>query len=111
MMDTTAFEWKDIFTAAGAFVGMISALITALGTIAAYKLKNAENPIVVSGATVKILSLKEQRSLNWNVLLLKIICYSWLIAGPLGAGLIIWRLAPETKWTVTIILAVIAIDR
>ena len=101
-------EWKDVFTAVGALIGLISALVTALGAIAAYKLKKAEKPAVV-GATVKILSLKEQRSLDWSVAVVKIVGYGWIVIGPLWAAVVIWRYDLGTTEIVTIIVGIIVL--
>ena len=70
--------WKEFFNTSGALIGMISALITALSAIAAYRLKKIEKASA-AGVPVKLLSLKEQRSLNWNLLILKIFAWGTII--------------------------------
>jgi hypothetical protein len=102
-MDVTDFAWKDVFTAFGAFVGMISALVTALGTIAAYKLKKTER-VPVTGTPVKILSLKDRRSFRY-VSILKIGSYTGIATTLLWAAFVIWWYDLEAKWTITIIVA------
>jgi hypothetical protein len=94
-------EWKDFFAAGGAFIGLVSALITALGTLAAYKLKKAEKP-TIAGGTVKLLSLKEQRSLNSTARFLKILGYCSIVFVPLWAAFIIWQYDLGAVWIVGI---------
>ena len=98
-------DWSNIFTVAGAIIGMITALITTVGAVAAYKLQKSQKPSVAGGA-VKLLSLKEQRSLSGGVLLLRIVGCFTIIVAPLWAGFVIWSFDLETAWIVIIILGV-----
>jgi hypothetical protein len=86
---------------------MISALVTALGTIAAYKLKKTER-VLVTGTPVKILSLKDRRSFRY-VSILKIGGYTGIATTLLWAALVIWWYDLEIKWIITIIVACVVV--
>jgi hypothetical protein len=107
-MNLDDFAWKDLFGTFGALIGMISALITALGTMAAYKLKKAEKT-AAPGTPVRILSLKEQRSLNWTVLIIKIAGYGTIILFPIWIISLIWRFGLEVKMIAILIITYLAI--
>lgn len=83
------FVWKDAFGTIAAFIGLISACVTALGTIITYKLKKSEKTAAATGA-VKILSLKERRSRDWNREIVKYGAYFGLIFIPLMTILMWW---------------------
>ena len=100
-MDLADFTWKDFFGAFGALVGVISALITAIGSMAAYKLKKAERS-AVTGTPVKILSLKEQRSFNGTLLTIKIAGYGMIIFAPVFIVFFIWSFGFDATWVATL---------
>jgi hypothetical protein len=103
-MDLADFAWKDFFSAFGALIGMISALITALGAMAAYKLKKTEKA-TAAGTPVKLLSLKEQRSLNWTVLTIKTSAYGTMIFFPLWIGFVVWSYGLDAS-TIAIMIGI-----
>jgi hypothetical protein len=107
-MGAADFQWKDAFAAIAAFVGMISALVTALGAVAAYKLKRAEKP-KIEGVPVTILSLKERRSLNWSALIVKIFGYATIILGIPFVSFVIWSVDFEMSFVVASVIGYLLI--
>jgi hypothetical protein len=106
-MNGTDLEWKDVFTTFGAFVGLISALITTLGVVAAYKLKRAEK-VAITGTPVQILSFKEKRSFRFAAIV-KIAAYIVVTITPLLALFVIWSYDLEIAWIIVIIFSAAAI--
>lgn len=95
-------EWKDLLTAVGALVGLISALVTAAGTIAAYKEKKAERA-VAAGQPIRILSLKDRRAPNLIVLMVKVIGYATIGLTPPFLLFFLFALHPSAPEIVVVV--------
>jgi hypothetical protein len=102
MPDGSGFAWKDAFGTLGAFVGMISAVVTTIGVIAAYKLKKAES-VSPAAEAVQLLSLQERRSLNWAAAVFKASAYGGVVFVPSFAIVMWWAGVP---WSMSFLFLV-----